>query len=103
MNQIINQHHEDNLFQQLSEQAFILQSIPNIESNIFLVNMLDFVYQLPQFSNHQFTINQHQMINGAFSRYFQIMYDCYVDNIYNDEHTIEITEILINTIASLTD
>lgn len=101
MTQLITQAPWENIFQELSEQAFVLQSIPEMQPNIFVANMMTFFYQLPQFNNHELNYYQQGSMNHAISRYLQLMYDCYFDNLYEEEITNEVTHDLINIINML--
>ena len=101
INQDIHNPPWGNLFLELCEQAFILQSIEELEPNIFVNDMMNFFFQMPQFSNREFNNQQFININAALSSYLQNMYDYYFNDMYDDEQTIDTTNSLINAVIEL--
>jgi hypothetical protein len=89
------------LFQDLSEEAFVLQSLPEMEHNIFVEHMMNFFFELPRFHNIAWTQLNNPDMKGSISLYAHVMYDCLYNNYYNDEETIDATCQVINSIMKL--
>jgi hypothetical protein len=89
------------LFQQLSEHAFVLETVQNLQPNIFVGRMMDFFYQLPQFRNRELSNQLFTNLNSALSTFLLNMYSYYFDGMYDEEQIINTTNSLINAIIEI--
>jgi hypothetical protein len=92
---------QNNIFGQLSEQAFVLQSIEGILPNVFVSRMIDFFYDITQLNNLNLNQEQYVLINGSASDYIQIMYEYYIENIFDEERTMSVTQRFILALNTL--
>jgi hypothetical protein len=95
---VIPNHHDplnNNLFNNLCDRALILQE-DQVPLNIFMTEMLDHFYDnvgINDINTSERNLNQ---LHNEIRAYIFLLYCYLVEDIYNDEITIEVCDRLVN-------
>ncbi len=99
--QLNSQHIVNHLFNELYEEAFVLQSIQNIPENTFATRIVNFFFNIPRIQELQLNNNHYfQQISSAIQMYGHLLY---TNMYFNHFDEVETTNVVHNIYNSITD